>query len=1119
MRSITALLAAAHLLLLQAASAQPLPYNPTTVFLSPIDTDIAYILLPPTPSHTNGELASLNISSSIQTSNLQTTVLSTSLPFLDESDGNNRTSYVPAISKSGSIGVYAGSCSSPSSLWTYQSKNASSGSTAESPEIGEWIKMTASQSSATASTDLPNANFLASAFYFSTLVDTDDTNRPMYTFGGMCPTTTTSNISAWQGSATYSNKMLKITTPESPTTSYGVSLVASTGLKPVPEAGLTITGLIPTFSNSSAGIATQARTYVVIGGHTKGAFIGMDQVAMFSLPQESWSFQAINTDTVLGGSELAVIRSGASKVPDSRSGHTSLLSSDGTKIIVFGGWVGDVDTPAEPQLVVLKLGSGFGGDGDWTWDIPAASGSGLAGGEGIYGHGAAMLPGDVMMVVGGYMISASAAKAKRADSPLQTFFLNTTSMAWVTDYTNPSYVSRAADMANLSASEASDKSKKVAIGAGVGVGVAVIIGAIIVYFWYAKKLKVRRVEVRERNLQALGQIAHREGLYGPFNDEMVQRQSSQNLGNRSISAGHGNDSAVYEPVSHGEGYDHEDDGSVSYVVPTPRNDMTIPRKPPNPRNARGYYQPPSNSTAQYSSFDFGTNHNRSNSLGTAGAIHPIYEADEDNDIANSNLLNVGQAMGYPTASYDDYSDPFADGPRSPGRLKPYPLQHPGNAYRGDRNTPSPDSPAKEREREVKEWVADWAAADAMIASHSRSQSLTNSGTNSGRTDSNLSERSAVTLSRSESQHARNNSLTGFFGPNWNPFASIAGPSSGTVGKQVEYVQGTYVGNSGRVTAEEYYTNGSISPDSDRSGGLLNVLPRSAGSGSNSGTSSSFVTAQTSSSFTALRAEAETLLPRPGEVWESGSPSKSKGLKRKPHGWLGSIKRVFGQEEWVGSPGLVGQPYVDSPSPTRAAFGNEVYRDETDSEPKRTASASAMLWRRKQGKGDWEDSAEGAGQSVQRSFTDAGRSQKVADREEEEWDVEKAVRSRVVQVMFTVPKERLRVVNQDDDVSDDESDIGMQREPSPIRPLFSRRDDVEMEDVEKGKGRESPSPVPQGSPSPFRTPTLSRQSSPVPHGSPSPFRTPTLSRPSSPTKSLKGTRVQELVHQLERRGSM
>lgn len=85
---------------------------------------------------------------------------------------------------------------------------------------------------------------------------------------------------------------------------------------------------------------------------------------------------------------------------DSRSGHTAILTPDGKSVVVFGGWVGDVTQSADPQLAVLELGQGYGGSGHWQWSVPSQTGPGLEAGTGIYGHGATMLPGDVMMVVG-----------------------------------------------------------------------------------------------------------------------------------------------------------------------------------------------------------------------------------------------------------------------------------------------------------------------------------------------------------------------------------------------------------------------------------------------------------------------------------------------------------------------------------------------------------------------------------------------------------------------------------------------------------------------------------------------------------------------------------------------
>ena len=37
-----------------------------------------------------------------------------------------------------------------------------------------------------------------------------------------------------------------------------------------------------------------------------------------------------------------------------------------------------------------------------------------------------------------------------------------------------------------------------------------------------------------------------------------------------------------------------------------------------------------------------------------------------------------------------------------------------------------------------------------------------------------------------------------------------------------------------------------------------------------------------------------------------------------------------------------------------------------------------------------------------------------DQHDDDWDVERAAENRVVQLMFTVPRQRLRVVNADDD---------------------------------------------------------------------------------------------------------
>jgi hypothetical protein len=73
----------------------------------------------------------------------------------------------------------------------------------------------------------------------------------------------------------------------------------------------------------------------------------------------------------------------------------------------------------------------------------------------------------------------------------------------------------------------------------------------------------------------------------------------------------------------------------------------------------------------------------------------------------------------------------------------------------------------------------------------------------------------------------------------------------------------------------------------------------------------------------------------------------------------------------------------------------------DYEP-RTGLRGELL-RRKQGRSDWEYSVAGSGKDGQ---------------PETDWDIERAMEQRLVQVMFTVPKERLRVVNGDEEPEDE-----------------------------------------------------------------------------------------------------
>ncbi|ESZ93381.1 hypothetical protein SBOR_6228 [Sclerotinia borealis F-4128] len=977
------------LVFIAIADAQILPYNPTTILLpstsSQID-DIAFIFLVASESDTRPEFLFLNISSTLSASNLTLEPFAPNLSFLD-----NSTAFIPTIGTYGDISLLTGSCSTSASteIWTYTPGIKTAGN-------GTWAQQTTTVASDVSSAGIAGAEYLSGGFQFSTLVNANATYTDIYIYGGMCPSSS-ANTSTWQSDAEYSNHMIKLSPGSAD--SYNMDLAANRGA-PVAEAGFTATALTPAYSNTS-GIMTQAQNLILLGGHTKGAFINMSQVAIWSLPEESWGFVTVNppSSTEDSNTELTV-KSSVTGV-DSRSGHTAVLTEDGSKVIILGGWVGNINQAAGPQLAILELGTGYGGAGNWKWSVPTDQPSG----DGFYGHGAAMLPGNVMMVLGGFNITASSNTKRALDTPVQPMFYNATSSTWTSNYTNPAYVAAA----SRSSASSSSISSKVGLGVGLGIGIAALIAVIVGVGWclirWRRRRRERRHEARDRGLRSLSYNAA-TAYSAP--QEMSQAPGYSNRQEQYYDSG----SAVtgYESLHTGE-Y-----GIGETSSPTLQT-RQMPRKPM--RNVRGLYQPAS-------TFDpsAAAGHVRATSLGTAGRIHPIYEADEDADVVSP--IDVGVALPF---GEKRRSDPFKD---------PVPQNHnfSTSAQRNNRSatTPLSDSPAQEREREIEAWVADWAAADALLHAQAKSHStvgrtspsrranlITATGPasisgeiseDSGRTASNLSERSmapsVATLSRSGSgsQGTRSNSLRGYITHAMNTITS---------------------------------GNAALSPMPD-SPVATNAQIYPPGSSGSENTTSTFNTAHTHSSFPTLQAEGVTLLPRPEQFTDRGPPSPTVSpsmspprtptktttdnyigspSKNKPNGigrrgWLGSLRRVFSPE---------GETAVESnltdrePSPLLIGL---------DKPPRRTVSAGAALWRRKQGRGDWEDSEKlgvKRGRSNSLMNNDRPTIQDVRagegrglvnaiDEDDDEWDIERAIEDRVVQVMFTVPKERLRVVNHD-----------------------------------------------------------------------------------------------------------
>ena len=934
------------------------PYNPTRILSSPTSEDVVYIFRPANAAAPNSQLLALNTTSTLGATNLPYSTISPTLPFLDGPE----SAYTPTIDNNGNILVYAGNCSDVaegSTFWQFTPRSESSSLN------GTWKEMNLSIGGVSGHNVLDGANYLASALAFPSTVSAI---AEMYVFGGMCPNSTYSSPDNWTQAAYYSNSMLAIQPESSPVSKYDLSITSSRG-PPVAEAGFTITPLLPTFFNSGnpGGAQSQNQNFVLLGGHTQAAFINMSQVALFSLPEQSWTFLPIDSPAEAPNTDLTARDSTA---VDPRSGHTALLTSDGKRVVVFGGWVGDVTNIANPQLVVLDLGQGYGGSSDWRWTIPSQTGPGLADETGIYGHGATMLPGDVMMIVGGYQIPASSgSKRKRADpsANANTYFFNTTSSTWITSYTHPK-VANGHGPSNTGALDSKAVSKKAGLGAGVALGILAIIVIIVVYFWYNRRLKRRR-EAREDELRHLAASANGMSLYHNGSSPTLSRpremttmdwpegnQMSRDLQPQPLG------SNPYINAS-GRGEPSAERTGLLFEIPSPTRGLR------RSLYSRGTYQPAPRFEDGRQTPGFST-------------IHPIDERDEYDE----NLVDGTHSGHHETVQRDSYNvyssipnlDPFHD-----------PVTVSGS------RTPSPQSP-QDREQEIRNWVSDWTVANAMM--HSQV----------GRLSPEKNDRTSSTLSDQSSRS----------GLSTYSIQNSVGNMSRSLSQRSAALFSTAAHRTTNETTPSDYsqsTSKRYSPEHRRSRSLtLNSLPQRIA------VSDNFATA--GPSFSQLQSEGEALL---GDCSDSGGPSPTRNYIRA-RGWMGSVRRAFSGLDRSASTSPENNA-SNSSSPVKHKFTEGGL-------PRRAASTGTMLWQKRQGAKDWE--IEGDEQERGR------RGEDEVNRIDEEWDVESAVEKRVVQVMFTVPKEKLRVVNQGPD-GDGESTFSAE-----VREAGDG-----VEEWDKGKGKE------------------------------------------------------------------
>ncbi|KAF7555801.1 hypothetical protein G7Z17_g1891 [Cylindrodendrum hubeiense] len=900
------------------ASAHSFPYVPTQVLLTgpacadsmtPCEgSDLAYIFRQTDAGSV--EFRSLNFSSSSIGEDLDLdSPTGTKLPFLDGK--TDTTSFGAARTPNGTLLVYAGDCETGTgNVWSYTSQG------------DEWVRRGLDDDG----DGTRGPYFLGGTVAFSSTLSPEMDQPTIYTYGGMC-SSPTDNTTEWQADANYTKSMLSLSPEkEDNDTGYSLSLASSAGPS-TPIAGFTLTGLTPSIANKS-GIVTQQASWVLLGGHSDTAFINMSTAAVWNLPAESWTYVSIQApEDSLRNTDLAVkdessndntARRRATTIDDvySRSGHTATLSEDGSSIVVLGGWVGDVETPAEPQLAILEMSEAYSG---WQWSIPAKQPD-----VDLYGHGAAVLPGNVMMVYGGWEMSSSSSKKSKRGASTTARYFNLTSMAWVSSYKNPDADREPTDDGNAPKEGGQPTAKRLGLGLGLGFGVAAVLAVSVAGLcWYRRKKQQR--ESRDQAVRALSQDASH--FLPDHHDEMIERNDDP----WGTDGWYGTGQDPYQAGERSLGYESlRGNRGGAFTGPLPG--LHIPRKPVS-RQLRGGYVQTATHPASFVSMP--------------GQIHPIYEDDEEESFHHLHKEEVH------TPTSDAPSDPFQTPTQS---NMPPPLFASGG--RGSA-TPSPEGPR--HDPEVQDWVSDVDAADAMLA-------RMNSRGHQGRVSpTRPSSYRAVALRDDESR------------------------------------SGSNLSESTRSTTDSL---------KQTSGGRRNTLaPLMLGGGvehpkPGSSSSSSYNTAR--SSFGALQAEGPSLLLGRNydedEPPQPSSPSKSKPRR----GWLGSLRRVFSNSSTPTSS-------REDMSQVRRSFDQETVGG--DYEPGLVGMHGELL-RRKQGRQGWEEGGEGA-LGTNAMASGAERSP------ETDWDIERAVEQRLVQVMFTVPRERLRVVNGDADGSDRDDEIPVQ----------------------------------------------------------------------------------------------
>ncbi|KAL1296880.1 hypothetical protein AAFC00_004495 [Neodothiora populina] len=990
----------------QNIAASELPYNPTRIFHANASS-YAYVIQPDTDSNGQAQLISVDVTSTLEASSFSKTTLYSTLPFLEQ---DSNAALLSVADNGGNITLVSGDCSSqaPPQIWTFTpDPKAKKGN-------GTWTQQTLSSQDA-----LGGVRFLGGGMAYSEIANGNSSDTNLYTYGGMCPTEG-ATAATWTTAANYTHQTVEFTVEQasSGNTSYAAKAIAGRG-PPVAEAGFSLTPLVPSYSADTTD-ATQQQSFVLIGGHTNGAFINMSQVAMFSLPQQSWTFLGI--DSVGSASSKAKkrlsARSSSNSVVEPRSGHTAVLSEDGDSIVMFGGWVGDVTTPAKPQLAILELGSGFGGDGDWAWNVPTSGSANLTG-SGLYGHGAVMLPGGVMMLSGGFSIpspSATSRMFRRATTATntQTLFYNVTSSTWLSSYDPP-----AAATSSYSSLGSNEKSKslstpgqKAGLGVGLVVGVVLIVGLVAYYFWRARRQKKKR----ENRLSDKEGLVRRSDTFG--NNWYAGSDTGIDGRGGSVAAG-----GMWgeKPSTAAEGYASLPQNYSEQPVPESRRDVErsgVLVNVPSPTRGLRKNGP---TRAQYQ-YHAAPRYEDGRVSRSSGNIHPIEERDEEEDRTSATggmkpLTLVERNFGPAAGAHGGdkrQDDPFKDPPPNPLRSHPVSpeigppvgstvrrsITNATNATNISNITTGTD--------QVSNWIREWTASYAAAMRPTSDNPASNSSgrvsptKTDERTSSNLSEQSNRSgISAGATSVARTSSTRSamFFGlsgrpsitPSHTPIEStfpnnISGPS-----RSGSPIRNEFRSHSGHhLVAERPYAQRSTTADSYSTaattwGQLMEQGEALLGTASPTHNTRKYDTAIAPLNYPKRRNG-----QKPGQLPHEQSDSyllANAGPTppippRRRLGWMGSLRRALGTYDRSFSSAAPLNPhhgdsksmpppmqeYYDhiasirsnSTSPNRGQRAGAHSRAGASSSmsngPRRTASDSSEFLRLKRGRRDWEADA-------------------------------------------------------------------------------------------------------------------------------------------------------------------